>query len=173
MTDSQDRHGDVDITIGTDTRHASLPGVYEVDVPFGAWPLIEAGWISPAAAEQLRAEATNRVTEVDRQWCANIDVATGGNLEEAVAATISQLRTELATVQEMYETERRKRELAQSDRDVAQVERDALLPVAEAANAWRAEMGGPTFPHGVVVVTPEFNLMVAVDLWTEKTEAGP
>src|SRR5262245_44616057 len=64
-----------------------------------------------AERDEARAEAIRRGVDTDRQWCANIDAVTGGNLEEAAAATISQLRAE----------------------------RDQALKVVEAARTWRGK----------------------------------
>lgn len=61
--------------------------------------LLAAGWLDPPpAANALRAEQARHIADVDRQWCANIEAA-GVELEPAVAATITQLRALIRTVE--------------------------------------------------------------------------
>lgn len=48
-----------------------------------------------AEAQKLRYAVAEAVAEVDRQWCANID---GAGVDSAIAATITQLRSDLSAM---------------------------------------------------------------------------
>jgi hypothetical protein len=126
----------VDFDIGPEDGVVSVGDLYR-----------EQGWLDPTAAQALRAEQVRQIADVDRQWCANIEAA-GVELEPAVAATISQLRTE----------------------------RDALLSVAEAAKAWAHTTFGndlkPIDGDEDHYSLAELTLLAAVDEWQKAVTDG-
>jgi hypothetical protein len=124
--------------------------------------------LDPTAAQALRAEQVRRIADVDRQWCANIEAA-GVELESAVAATISQMRTER---DELRHTVARLKHLLDAGAAIA-TQRDALLSVAEAAKEWREAMADADDGGiGSSVAEAHDQLLAAVDEWQKAVTDG-